>query len=606
MANEVLLFLDQIEPIIKKAYTKYKDDPEVRPKLDKLIDRLVQIEADAHLVELLKQAVLLNELSDILEDAINAVRHQIGNFLLPLEKLKSEVDAAAGKTNSDIRLPSAEEDPATLPGPGGATSPATPPAAEQPAVATPAVSMFDNCRIRDEWLGSVDKFADRIVAHTQRYRAIEQATNVPWWFVGILHSLENGNNFSGHLHNGDALTARTVQVPKGRPETGQPPFTWEESAVDALTLKDLQLVPRWTLDVVLEKMERYNGLGYRHRGVPSPYLWSGSTHYVKGKFTSDGHYDPNAPSKQVGGAVVLKRMIDRKLVKLSGRAKHVAATPAASLGQLGLVSADLASLGHARKELAFPGKLRAGPKGNAQRQAKVRQVQEWLSLVEFPTPIDGDYGSATTMALKKFQNSVTLEPTGELDEATWLHLTAPMRRAVAPLTLQPDSLNAAVVKIARQHLAARPAEVGGENRGPWVRLYMDGQQGEAQKWCAGFVCFIVAQAAMELGVEMPFPRRVGVDDLVSDGDQAGRFVSESQLSSVPQLRPSRITPGTIYVLRSASNNADWTHTGIVVNAGVEEFESIEGNTSNPNVDQRSAYASKQHRSYQLKDFLLLL
>jgi len=40
------------------------------------------------------------------------------------------------------------------------------------------------------------------------------------------------SSFKLHLHNGDPLTARTVNVPKGRPKTGQPPFAWGISAKD--------------------------------------------------------------------------------------------------------------------------------------------------------------------------------------------------------------------------------------------------------------------------------------------------------------------------------------------------------------------------------------
>jgi lysozyme family protein len=49
-------------------------------------------------------------------------------------------------------------------------------------------------------------------------------------------------------------------------------------------------------------------MGYRRRGVPSPYLWSFSNLYTKGKFVADGHFDANAVSAQCGAAVMLKAL----------------------------------------------------------------------------------------------------------------------------------------------------------------------------------------------------------------------------------------------------------------------------------------------------------
>jgi lysozyme family protein len=45
-------------------------------------------------------------------------------------------------------------------------------------------------------------------------------------------------------------------------------------------------------------------------------LWSFSNHYTKGKYVSDGKFDPEAVSQQVGSALVLKRLVDRGAVVL--------------------------------------------------------------------------------------------------------------------------------------------------------------------------------------------------------------------------------------------------------------------------------------------------
>jgi lysozyme family protein len=149
------------------------------------------------------------------------------------------------------------------------------------------------------------KIVNIVLANKARYEKVAAATGVPWQAIAIIHAMECSCNFKLHLHNGDPLTARTTRVPKGRPKTGTPPFTWEESAIDALAdraTKDLT-IPR-----LLYMLESYNGWGYRNKGINSPYLWSGTQHYTKGKYVRDGAggFDPNFVSKQPGAVLLLK------------------------------------------------------------------------------------------------------------------------------------------------------------------------------------------------------------------------------------------------------------------------------------------------------------
>ena len=108
----------------------------------------------------------------------------------------------------------------------------------------------------------------------------------------MIHALECAFDFDCHLHNGDPLTARTVRAPKGQAGSGAPPFTWWESAVDALRGRDLDALSDWPVGAPLDRLERYNGLGYRRRGLASPDLWSFSGHNQKGKYAADGRTDP--------------------------------------------------------------------------------------------------------------------------------------------------------------------------------------------------------------------------------------------------------------------------------------------------------------------------
>lgn len=171
--------------------------------------------------------------------------------------------------------------------------------------------LFDTCVVRPEREKEAATLASSLLSHQDRYEAAGRALGIPWHFIAIVHHMECGQRFDRHLHNGDPLTGKTVRVPAGRPLTGIPPFSWEQSAEDALRMSKLDQVEFWDLPCTLYQFERYNGFGYRtkHPDVLSPYLWSGSGHYQKGKFVADGKFDPSATSKQIGAAVLLQKIL---------------------------------------------------------------------------------------------------------------------------------------------------------------------------------------------------------------------------------------------------------------------------------------------------------
>jgi hypothetical protein len=112
------------------------------------------------------------------------------------------------------------------------------------------------------------------------------------------------------------LRTRTVQVPPGRPLNGNPPFSWEESAIDALEYDGLTTWNEWSIEGICYRLEMYNGLGYRiyHPEIKSPYLWSFSNQYTKGKYKADGRFDPDLVSQQCGAMGILKRMEERGII----------------------------------------------------------------------------------------------------------------------------------------------------------------------------------------------------------------------------------------------------------------------------------------------------
>jgi len=171
-------------------------------------------------------------------------------------------------------------------------------------------NLYKTIEIRPSNIGEVENHVNEILSLKQRYKAVGDPLSIPWFIIAVIHTMEASRNFNRHLHNGDPLTARTTNEPPNRPATGTPPFTWEQSAIDALKLKKLHLITNWTLPRILFELEEYNGWGYRlyHPEVFSPYLWSFSTHYTSGKYASDGVWSSTLVSNQCGAAVILRRM----------------------------------------------------------------------------------------------------------------------------------------------------------------------------------------------------------------------------------------------------------------------------------------------------------
>lgn len=183
--------------------------------------------------------------------------------------------------------------------------------------------LLEAVKIKKSWSNGFSRVATQIRHHKERYQRISEDAggSIPWEFIGVIHNLECGLSFAKHLHNGDSLRRRTYRVPAGRPRTHNGPFTFEESARDALRMKGYHKITDWSMERMCYELERYNGFGYRkyHPSVLSPYLWSGTNLYSRGKYVSDGRFSSAAVSKQAGTVGLLMALnVDRKtLPKLS-------------------------------------------------------------------------------------------------------------------------------------------------------------------------------------------------------------------------------------------------------------------------------------------------
>lgn len=247
-----------------------------------------------------------------------------------------------------------------------------------------------------------------------------------------------------------------------------------------------------------------------------------------------------------------------------------------------------------RKELNWALPISIGAK-----KISAQRVQEWLTYSGFGTPIDADFGPATELRVKDFQASKKLNVTGSVDQQTFEALVDPLVKAVAPLNHVGKTLSRLVCDFAAQHVALHPIEIGGENRGPWVRAYM-GWEGNDAKWCAGFACFILQQAANALGIKLPITPSQGVDAVVLSAKHNNHFVPGNRVMA-GAFPKAQIVPGSFFVVRNTS--ADWTHIGIVSAAQQDAFRTFEGNTDSGG-SSNGFEATARARGYAKKDFII--
>lgn len=253
---------------------------------------------------------------------------------------------------------------------------------------------------------------------------------------------------------------------------------------------------------------------------------------------------------------------------------------------------------HELAELVPPSTvLKRGARGH-----DVVRLQAWLTLHGHGVLLDGVFGPATEAALidwQREQEAAAHGPGpwrhGEVNEQTWAELTAPMARAIG-LTQTGMATGDAIVLAARQHLYNGPREVGGANLGPWVRLYMDGNQGSAWPWCAGFATYVVRQAMGEAGERW---RTFSCDELARRAMAWGCFKMAG--GAVENVRP-----GDLFLIRGPSLHVqDWRHCGIVTHVQAECFHTIEGNTNESGGSEGYEVAARIRAFNTLTDFVLL-
>lgn len=222
----------------------------------------------------------------------------------------------------------------------------------------------------------------------------------------------------------------------------------------------------------------------------------------------------------------------------------------------------------------------------------VRRLQEWLGLRGSSVVIDGDWGPATQWAL-----SHILPGENTIDARNWPKLDEPLVRAMKAMPEPGTSLGNLIVKNARASLSANAREVGGDNKGPWVRTYCRGLE---VAWCQGFASTMWELAGDALGKKLPM-------DLWLEGIWClfvPRMVQEAKAKGLFKAGAVAVpTPGSMFFLRGGQYG--WSHVGIVaINNGNGTMTTIEGNT-NDDGSPNGYEVAKRTRSIKSCDFAVL-
>jgi hypothetical protein len=233
-----------------------------------------------------------------------------------------------------------------------------------------------------------------------------------------------------------------------------------------------------------------------------------------------------------------------------------------------------------KKELVLDKDYKIGDNGN-----KVKVIQEWLNFHKLGLVSDGDFGPVTEKVVKEFQKKIGLEVDGIVNMETFNELIKPALRALTPIEVGDKSYG--------------ELEIGGNNRGPWVRMYMTGNEGSSWAWCAGFATFILKQASVNSMFDMPVDTTFSCDELANEGKDNGLFVEGKKVIN-GSIDYNEMPIGSIFLVRKVPG--DWTHTGIAIEFDSTGVKTIEGNT-NDEGSSEGYEVCLRNRAYKNLDFV---
>lgn len=217
---------------------------------------------------------------------------------------------------------------------------------------------------------------------------------------------------------------------------------------------------------------------------------------------------------------------------------------------------------------------------------KVKELQRLLRELDFDVPVTSVFDTATYNAVRTFQaahldkHGKPLEVDGKVGAITMWALQNPRSKVtnaeinykVMPgLDMGGHPTGRRALHFAIEELKAGAGEIGGNNKGKWVKKYLQliGLP-EGNSWCAAFVSWCFLQAADGDKSKMPFKYTAGARNIYNQfRDKGWHFLSTDE-TFIPQ-------PGDIVAWWRVSMPSGLGHVGIVHHFEDGFIYTIEGN-----------------------------
>lgn len=181
----------------------------------------------------------------------------------------------------------------------------------------------------------------------------------------------------------------------------------------------------------------------------------------------------------------------------------------------------------------MPANLKFGDTGADVIKLQTLLRDDW----DYDVKVDGEYGPKTRRAVRQFQSNhhdehgAPLVIDGKVGPLTWWSLLNRNSERPDPENI-PTSTGGSkcgkkALAIAIAELEAGAKEIGGNNRGKWVRKYFK-ETGlpEGNPWCAAFASWCLFSACGEDKSKMPLPYLAGARNIFRAGRDKGWNVTD--------------------------------------------------------------------------------
>jgi hypothetical protein len=217
---------------------------------------------------------------------------------------------------------------------------------------------------------------------------------------------------------------------------------------------------------------------------------------------------------------------------------------------------------------------------------EVTELQQILLELDFNIPVTGVFDTATVNAVKNFQSNhldkhgIPLEVDGSVGDLTLWALKNPRTNAPAGVidyTIMPDAslggtaIGRSALQFAMDEMKARAGEQGGNNKGVFVKKYLQpaGLE-EGNPWCAAFLSWCFLRASGGDRRAMPFKYSAGARNIYNQFKQKNWVFDGVDTTK-------KIEPGDIVAWWRTSLASGNGHIGIVHHFDDGFIYTIEGN-----------------------------